>query len=98
MVLLLIFTAQLFRPLRFVSGSDIGPSPTPISERMDETETSPQLPHFEAGEQKVVSLQFSETDGVIRVAVASAGMDDDINNIALFLSFALEKLLDEASS
>lgn len=50
---------------------------------------------FNPGEVKKVSLGFREADGKIEILVASSGTEDDINQIAALLSFALEKILED---
>lgn len=54
-----------------------------------------QLPPFKEGEMKKVALGFREVDGKVEVTVTSHNMNDDINEIAVFLSFALEKMLED---
>ena len=61
---------------------------------VEQHNSTPELPHFNEGEHKEISLQFAEHNGMIQVGIMSSGMQDDVNEIALFLSFALEKLLD----
>ena len=62
---------------------------------MEETTNAPKLPAFEEGEMKKLSLGFTQApDGKIEIAMASMGMHDDLNEMAVFLAFALEKLLE----
>lgn len=59
----------------------------------DNTET-PALPTFTEGEFKKLVLGFREADGKIEITLTSTGMNDDINEMATMLAFALEKMLD----
>lgn len=49
---------------------------------------------FPDGEMKKIALGFRKVDGKIEITVASHGFNDDINEIATMLSFALEKILE----
>lgn len=53
---------------------------------------------FEKNEMKKILLGFHEDNGRIEISLSSHGAHDDINEIALLLSFALEKILDEAEN
>lgn len=61
---------------------------------MTENTPAPKLPAFKEGEIKKLALGFREVDGKIEITLASQGMNDDINEIATLLDFALEKILD----
>jgi hypothetical protein len=62
---------------------------------MNAKEPTPEtLPTFTDGEIKKVALGFRETNGKIEISVTSHNMDDDINQIAVLLAFALEKMLE----
>jgi hypothetical protein len=61
---------------------------------MDANNTPPQLPLFKDGEMKKIALGFREVDGKVEITLTSQGMNDDINEMATFLAFALEKMLD----
>jgi hypothetical protein len=57
--------------------------------------TPPSFPEFTPGEMKKIGLGFREVDGKIEIAVTSQNLNDDINQIAVLLAFALEKMLEE---
>ena len=57
--------------------------------------TPPPFPEFTPGEMKKIGLGFREVDGKIEIAVTSQNMEDDINQIAILLAFALEKILEK---
>lgn len=65
---------------------------------MDNTEKNlpvrPSKPtlSLEEGELKQVALVFTQENGVVKIGVLSEGFDEDINKIAVALSFALEKM------
>lgn len=65
---------------------------------MDNTEKNlPVRPNkptlsLEEGELKQVSLVFTQDKGVVKIGIMSEGFDDDINKVAVALSFALEKM------
>lgn len=59
----------------------------------DDTTTG-HLPPFAEGEMKKMALGFRKVDGKVEITVTSHGMNDDINEMATFLSFALEKILE----
>lgn len=61
---------------------------------MEENTKKPKLPPFKEGEIKKLSLGFREVDGKVEITLASKGMNDDINEMATFLAFALEKIVD----
>lgn len=65
-----------------------------------ETSPAPQLPSFNEGEVKQINLAFSQDPdtGVVKIELASLGMDEDLNQMALFLDFTLEKLLESESA
>lgn len=61
---------------------------------MEENTKPPKLPAFKEGEIKKLSLGFREIDGKVEITLISQGMNDDINEMATMLAFALEKILD----
>lgn len=61
---------------------------------MTEKSKAPQLPAFKEGEIKKLALGFKEVDGKIEITLTSRGMNDDINEMATFLAFSLEKMLE----
>jgi hypothetical protein len=61
---------------------------------MEENNTAPKLPPFKEGEIKKLNLGFREIDGKVEITLTSVGMNDDINEMAVMLAFALEKMLD----
>lgn len=66
----------------------------PIGQGMEENNTAPKLPAFKEGEIKKIALGFREVDGKVEITLTSRGMNDDINEMAVMLAFALEKILD----
>lgn len=61
---------------------------------MEENTNPPQLPAFQEGEIKKLNIGFREIDGKIEITLISRGMNDDINEMATMMAFALEKVLD----
>lgn len=59
-------------------------------------ESAPALPTFVTGEQKTANLTWEMVDGVMQVGIETHGFQDDLNQLAMMLSFTLEKLLDSA--
>ncbi len=53
-------------------------------------------PHveFHEGDMKKIALGFRKVDGKIEITVASQGLDDDINKIAVMLNYALDQMLE----
>lgn len=66
----------------------------PIVPDMKENINPPKLPAFKEGEIKKLNLGFREIDGKIEITLMSHGMNDDINEMATMLAFALEKIVD----
>lgn len=64
------------------------------SQIMKDNNETPKLPSFEEGEIKKIALAFREIDGKVEITVTSRGMNDDINEMAVMMAFALEKILD----
>lgn len=63
---------------------------------MDENQNTPEkpsLPEFTEGEAKTAHLRWTLVNGVMQVEVETDGFQDDLNQVALMLSFTLEKLL-----
>lgn len=56
--------------------------------------TLPILELFEVNEMKKLALGFRKVDGKIEITLASQGMDDDINEMATLLAFALDNILE----
>ena len=61
---------------------------------MEENKKTPSLPAFKEGEFKKLALGFREVDGKVEITLTSQGMNDDINEMATLMAFALEKILD----
>lgn len=61
---------------------------------MEDNKQAPALPLFKDGEIKKIALGFREIDGKVEITLTSRGMNDDINEMATMLAFALEKILD----
>jgi hypothetical protein len=61
---------------------------------MEDNKQAPTLPAFKEGEIKKIALGFREVDGKVEITLTSRGMNDDINEMATMLAFALEKILD----
>lgn len=61
---------------------------------MEDNNNAPKLPPFKEGEIKKLALGFREVDGKVEITLTSRGMNDDINEMATMLAFALEKILD----
>lgn len=61
---------------------------------MEDNTKTPALPAFTEGEIKKLVLGFREVDGKVEITLTSKGMNDDINEMATMLAFALEKMLD----
>lgn len=57
-------------------------------------DTTAQLPSLADNEMKKIALGFRMVDGKVEITITSHGMHDDINEMATFLSFALEKILE----
>lgn len=61
---------------------------------MENNNEAVKLPEFKNGEMKKLVLGFREVDGKVEITMASQGMNDNINEMATFMAFALEKILD----
>lgn len=61
---------------------------------MENNNTAPKLPEFKENEIKSIALGFREVEGKMEITLTSRGLNDDINDIATLMAFALEKMLD----